>query len=57
MKDVRDPQVIHITLEHSSNEEAVEKGEHWTAAPTKTSSYGLHNLPVQQDPWYVFSKV
>lgn len=56
-KDVRDPQAIYIILEHSSNEEAVEKGKYWAAASTKTLSYGLHNLSVQCDLWYVFSKV
>lgn len=56
-KDVRDPQAIHITLEHSSSEGAVEKGKYWAAASTKPSPYGLHNLSVQHDLWYGFSKV
>lgn len=56
-KDVRDPQAIHITLEPSSNEEAMEKGKYWAATSKKTSSYELHNLSVQHDLWYIFSKV
>lgn len=40
-KDVRDPQAIHITLEQSSNEEAVGKCKYWAAASTKPHSMGF----------------